>query len=404
MAPTSIIRRTLFSFPALLGLTLHAAVYVAAPLAAQETAAAGRGVVIQASVTEETIPPELTREQGAAALGAMSATLEAVCSLMDIAGGAMPMEVAAEFEGPLLSLGDACRGDVVPPPTTPEPVHSDYTIYIRDDLMTVEAAGYPKMVWQAAEGRQSKMWFEDPETGRIVPFGLPGGITPLRSVEESTPAADADVDASTSPTGRTDELLGYPVREYHTERAIRPGFAAQLTAMMADVSIQSRGSAWIAPETPYNEVVATFFANFATGTESQSGGVLTGLTSSMADGARLGVPLKSVDTTSVVLSAIIDSDVPSTVELEKTVDTTVITDIRWEDIPDEKFWGDNPPPDGTDPRAPAATPSPSPGDEPCDCSCEAMRELEDLDDDDPGALAKAMCAQECVTQWMHCGG
>jgi hypothetical protein len=301
----------------------------------------------------------------------------------------------------------------------PGPVTSDYTIFIRENRMAVHAAGLPTMVWRVIPGSHSEMYFYDPETGEIQSFGGGnfenhfGGPLEIINLQDGDREFDerAPFDFYASgPTllGPDGERLGYPVHRYefgHQTTVRLPMIDGQpmMMTMFATPMTETYGEVWIARDTPYNTVVGGFFRNFAAHVDPGSDGMLGGLTGQMARLADLGVPMVTVDTATVTVSI---PDTYESVIIEKSVTRSVVTDIRFGHYNVEELEGIF----GPEPSSLEGTPDSHAGPEggaggdSCDCSCDAFREFQDLDENDPGAMAKAMCAQQCVSRWISCAG
>ena len=417
------------------GLRIHTAVLLAAgmlmaapapPLAGQQEVVDTRLVIMNVRTTET--GRQLNEQQ----VAMLEQARGSVCGLLAAAAGAIPQDMpGTETGGPLhTAMGDLCR----PPPgegISGEPTieTTDYTIYIQENRMSVHTEDFPVMVWRVIPGSGAQMYFYDPETGRIQNFGgeVPGNVLEelnlqdpegrlnLQDADRATNVAIDYIPRGPSLLGAGGERLGYPVHRYELGHQMVPEWARN-NAPFGTMRVYSDGGAWIAHDTPYNEVVGRFFENFATHVDSGTGGMLAGLTASMAQLGRLGVPMETVDTTSVRLTLTgagsgfeTETGVetfPDELILEQTIARTVVTDIRFgtyeiEDL--EEIFG--PEQDETLTQG-AGGNDENPDDRPppCDCTCEGFREFQDLDENDPNAMAKVMCAQQCVSRWISCGG
>lgn len=294
----------------------------------------------------------------------------------------------------------------------PEVESADVTIYIRPDLSRIEA-DEATMIWRPATASQGAgMWITDPSSGRLMAVDL----NLMNSVAgQVAPGAEPRDYTIERVAGRApEERLGHTVYLYRFSYTM-PVDPSGIGAAMAGAGpgmglnagrIEASGTAWIAPDMPEGDDIAAFYTNFASSFGGQ--GMMGGLSSGMARMAELGVALETNDTTKAFIKRPVEleSGAPGTIDVLVLQGTThsVVTDVSRRPLDDEDFFGAEGEPPAGDPRSPAASPAPGvpPTPENCDCSCGAMKELEDLDEDDPDAMAKAMCAQQCVGQWMQC--
>jgi hypothetical protein len=383
----------------------------APPLAAQQEVVDTRLVIMNVRETEEDVP--LNEEE---TVRLLEAARGGACALLR----AIPPEIAMQVVPP--GLGLACTDEFRINRVVPRKEITDYTIFIRENRMAVRAAGLPTMVWQVIPGSHAEMYFYDPETGRIETLaqdweGNPLEIINLQAVDrrdgELNPAQYGFEALNLGPDG---ERLGYPVHRHLFRDGIISRELASL-GLPSGLLVLSVGHILIAPDTPYNGVVGRFFENFAAHVDSGSEGMLGGMTRTMALIGSAGVPMVMADTTTVSLPILatdaIDGGGDDLVEpplqrfvVQRTSTRSEVTDIRFGHYGVEELEGIfGPDPTSMEGNPDSPTPSSSGvGDDerpPCDCSCEAMDALEDLDENDPGALEQAMCAQTCMPRWLQ---
>jgi hypothetical protein len=406
---------------------MHAAALLAAgmvmtaaapPLAAQQEVVDTRLVIMNVRETEEDLT--LNEEE---TVRLLEAARSGACNLLRAFGDAAPETSMSVVP---LSLAESCYPERRITRLAPRREVTDYTIFIRENRMAVHAAGLPTMVWRVIPGSHAEMYFYDPETGEIQSFGGrdfenhfggPLEIINLQAADrmdaEHNPAQYQFISSYEGPDG---ERLGYPVHRHLFVDGVTAGGLASL-GIPSGALILSVGHILIAPDTPYNGVVGRFFENFAAHVDSGSGGMLGGMTRAMALIGSAGVPMVMADTTTVTLpilaTAAIDEGTGDLVGpplqpivVQRTSTRSEVTDIRFghygvEEL--EGIFGPEPPSLEGTPDSPTPSRSGEGGEErpPCDCSCQAMHELEDLDESDPGALHKAMCAQQCMPQWLQ---
>lgn len=305
---------------------------------------------------------------------------------------------------------------------TPESTSSGYTIYIEPDLFMLQSAGF-NMIWQPARaGRDATMWYTDPSTGQLTP--LPKTLTEVdAAVGDQAQHSGADLTPLAGSTPR--ELLGYTAYGYrysYTMDLDMGGFGVGASNQGMPGSVQNvvEGEAWIAPDVPDADKITAFYRNFAASFGNQ-GGMMGGQTGVMASLTELGVPLETSETIrTYLISSLPGHDAERTLVVEGT-STSVVTDIQSRKIEDEELFGPGGLPpvlaggsaaagasSGADPQlgAPASTQDPDSKafqvEKPCDCSCDAFEALKTMDDDDPDALGKAVCARKCMAKWVGC--
>ena len=300
---------------------------------------------------------------------------------------------------------------------TPDHEESNSTVYIAPDLFKMESEGQTMYWVPAGPGTPPSMWFQDPSSGQLKGVSL-GMVDPIFG-----DAAQHSGLEITPLEGRPPRIIaghqafGYSY-SYVMNLGMIPGMPigpAGGANSPAGAQNVVEGEAWIAPDIPEGDRVAAFFANFAA--SFGQGGMMGGQTSVLADLTENGIPLETEET----LRTYLLSQVPGSEErklMMESVSKSTVTSISTTTITEDELFDGGPSPldlSAQEGGPPAATPDPGapgfPGDAgdnarrgqvECDCSCDAMRELEDLDEDDPDAMAKAMCAQQCVMQWMQC--
>lgn len=269
----------------------------------------------------------------------------------------------------------------------------DYVIHIRPDEFRLKAQGFT-MVW-----RSGKMSYTDPRTGSLTPIDLnmvnsnvaEGRID--HSGMEVTPMAGA----------QTKGVSGHLTRGYdYNYQMDMPLPGGMGLGSMGDGAAQVEviGEAWIARGLPEAEQIATFYRNFASAFGDQNS-MMGGQTAGMAKLAEIGVPLKTTETSSVYVMMPQENGDLAPLRVLQTVATTTVTDIST--VPLSEVEEEAPPPDLEEPPAQTQVPGGQPPEpEPCDCSCDAFLALQDLDENDPEAMGKAMCARQCMAKWVGC--
>lgn len=303
---------------------------------------------------------------------------------------------------------------------TPDRESSTGTIYITPDAFVMNSGGQ-MIVWMPAPrgGGSARMW-----------YGSPGaGLTPVDlnyiNAFVGDQARHSGIDPRPLP-GETRTIAGHSARGYSYDYAMSlgmDGWAGMGAATggaaggAGAVSAQNvvEGETWIARGLPEAEQVSAFFRKFA---DSFDGGMMGGQIGVMADLADLGVPLETSET----LRTYLLSQVPGSDERQlvmESVSTSRVTDISMTTLTEEELYGpgglpldvaaneQGAGPAAATPGAPGAPGAPGSGravsiEQPCDCSCTAFEELQDLDEDDPEAMRKAMCAQQCMARWIAC--
>jgi len=265
----------------------------------------------------------------------------------------------------------------------------DYVVYIRPEEFRLEAQGFT-MLWRAGE-----MWYTDPRTGALTAIDL----NVANSAAQDRIHHDGMI-VTPMPGAQTKGVSGHLTRGYDYSYTIGVGAESQAAA-----TVEVTGEAWIASRLPEREQIATFYQNFASAFGDQQS-MMGGQTAGMARLAEIGVPLETTDTASVYMMTIDENGEPFPLRVRKTVSTTTVTNISTVPLSElqEEVEAEPPPVDLEEPPAETQVPGGQPPDEPepCDCSCTAFEELQDLDEDDPDAMAKAMCAQKCMAKWVGC--
>ena len=301
---------------------------------------------------------------------------------------------------------------------TPDQESSTATIYITPDAF-VTSSGGQMIVWMPAPRGapgSARMW-----------YGSPGALSTVNLNQINAFVGDQAQHSGIDPRplpGETRTIAGHSARGYSYDHAMSLGTGGLFgdagggaAGGVGPVAAQNvvEGETWIATGLPEAEQVRAFFRKFA---DSFDGGMMGGQIGVMADLADLGVPLETSET----LRTYLLSQIPGSDErqlIRESVSTSRVTDISMVTLTEEELFGPGGLPiDLAAAEAdPAATPVPgapgAPGSgsgnadvgqlqEPCDCSCDAFEELEELDEDDPDAMAKAMCAQQCMARWIGC--
>lgn len=276
----------------------------------------------------------------------------------------------------------------------PEAETMDYTIYIRPEEFRLKAQGFT-MVWRSGEMR-----YTDPRTGKLEPIDLNW----VNSNVAEGRVEHSGMEVTPMPGAQTKGVSGHLTRGYdYNYKMDVPSPVAMGLGSMGDgaAEVEVIGQAWIARSLPEAEQIATFYRNFASAFGDQQS-MMGGQTAGMARLAEIGVPLETTETSSVYMMMPQENGDLAPLRVLQTVSTTTVTDIST--VPLSEVEEEAPPPDLEEP--PAATPVPGgqPPDEPepCDCSCDAFVALQDFDEDDPDAMAKAMCAQQCMAKWVGC--
>lgn len=377
------------------------------PVMAQDGAQAS-GIVLkvhQESTEEFPAQDEMlvgAREAGvegselAAVLGGLLGALADAAPVPISAGDRMKLDLGLLLGG--FKLDEAMRKAGQPP----EVRYTDATIYIRPDLFRMEA-DEGTVIWRpATPGQDAAMWVTDPSSGQLIPLNLNIANSVAGSVAPGADAGDYEIQKVKGKASK--EMLGHTVHFYRYSYTmdIDPfgmgggtlGETLASSGTGPPARTETSGTAWIAPDMPEAGDIAAFYSNFASSLGGQ--GMLGGLTSGMAKMAELGVPLETTDTTTTYIKVLTETEAgePATAELlvSRSTSKSEVTDISIQPLDDGDFFGE----EGTPPPA-----TPDPG-APCDCGCDAMKELQDLDEDDPNAMAKAMCAQQCMSKWMAC--
>lgn len=302
---------------------------------------------------------------------------------------------------------------------TPDNESGDYTIFIRPDVFRMDADGQA-LVWiPASGGGRAAMYVSNPETGGMEYLDLSWANQGFGSAAEHSGVDPA-------PTGQTRQILGHTAHHYTYTYSMDVGIFGPMGAPPSstdDAALPSArnevtGELWVAPDMPQAAEISAFYANFAS---SFGGGMLGGQTGVMADLAALGVPLAGGET----LETYLLSGLPGTEErtlVMESVSSFEVTEVSERVLTDEEMFGDllvdgelpEPPADGVAaggesaaPGAPSGTAgsgSGGPVRQECDCSCKGFEELQNMDENDPDAMAKAMCARQCMMQWATCVG
>lgn len=264
----------------------------------------------------------------------------------------------------------------------------DYVVHIRPEEFRLNAQGFT-MVWRAGE-----MKYTDPRTGKLEPIDLNWVNSEVAGGRIHHDGMQVDP----MPGAQTKGVAGRLTRGYEYSYTMGVGSESQAAAM-----VEVEGEAWIASNLPEGEQVATFYRNFASAFGDEQS-MMGGQTAGMARLAEIGVPLETTDTSSVYMMTVDENGEIFPLRVRRTVSTTTVTSIST--VPLSELEEEAPPPDLEEPPAetqvPGGQPPDEPEPEPCDCSCKAFVALQDLDEDDPDAMGKAMCAQQCMAKWVGC--
>lgn len=286
---------------------------------------------------------------------------------------------------------------------TPDHEESSSTIYIRPDLFKMVSEGQTMYWVPGGPGVSPSMWFEDPSSGQLkgVPLDLVDPV--FGDAAQHTGLEITPMPGSPSRIIAGHQAFGYSYG-YVMNLGMIPGMPigpAGGENSPAGAQNVVEGVAWIAPDVPEGDRIAAFFANFAA--SFGQGGMMGGQTSVLADLTENGIPLETEET----LRTYLLSQVPGSEErklMMESVSKTTVTVISVTTMTEDELFDGGPSPLDLEPAQDGglADGNARRSQVECDCSCDAMRELEDLDEDDPDAMAKAMCAQRCVMQWMQC--
>jgi OmpA-OmpF porin, OOP family len=278
---------------------------------------------------------------------------------------------------------------------TPERESADYTVYIQSDRFRLEADGFT-MHWLPGDATTPPgMWFSDPATGQLSPVSLGEVDEALGDVVQHS-----GTQIRPSPGEPTREILGHTARAYTYRQTMDvriPGFGAMAAAAAGGPDVAAvivvEGTAWIAPDVPEADVVAAFYRNFAGGFGSPQS-MLGGQTAGMAALAELGVPLETTEDIATYLIVALppdaageaDPELPRRTQIQvlQGRSTSKVTGLSTGPLDDDLFpTGPPPPPE-------------------CDCSCDAFKALQEMDRNDPNAIARATCARQCMSRWVRC--
>lgn len=299
-------------------------------------------------------------------------------------------------------LGDASK------PTT---TSLDYEIYVRGDTMALVMDGQVMMVWEAPEGKPARVISPGPGTKPLnVPLPLLDSVTGVGATAESGEwAATLMFNGYSKPSrvgGATKQILGTTTQLYRYGYSILPA-ATNVAGIRTDVA----GGAWVTGNSEYRDQIAAFYRAFADGA---AGGqrqprMMSGLTTVMADITALGVPLATADTARTYLAFVLpDAGEPVKSMMAVSVSTSEIKSIRREPPGFNITFVDD---DPQQPGSPPGAQTRPPARQGCDCSCDAWKAFKALEKKskeeiraDPTIMAKAMCASQCATKWVSCGG
>lgn len=386
-----------------------------------------QGVVVQVmqeSTTRHVQAQEVADQAAAAGIDTnmLSMLFGQLTDMAGVAAAEMPGEFAAMLPPGImnkLQIGGQFAayklGNELQEMRTPESASSAYVIFIRPDLFMMQSPG-ARMVWLP----EGSMYYTDPATGQLRSAGA--GLRAADAMVDQAEHSGADPTPLPGNPSRT--ILGYKAYGYHYSYTMDLGMGgfgpgAATSGMSASVQNVVEGEAWIAPDMPEADQVAAFYRNFAA-SFGGSNGMMGGQTGVMASLASLGVPLETSETIKTYMLSTLPGHDDRVLVVEGTSKSTV-TAITSREIEDEELFG----PAGLPPvlaggeAAAGASPGAdlSPGasassqdpdskafhvEKSCDCSCDAFEALKTMEDDDPDALGKAMCARQCMAKWLGC--
>lgn len=367
---------------------------------------------IEQETTSRNVQAQETAEWAAANgidTGMLSMIFGQMTDAIGVGLAAAPGELAAALPADImtkLQLGGQLAayeiGSELRDARTPDHDSSSATIYITPDLFMM-IQGEQAIVWMPAPADASgsaRMWFGNRSTGQFTPVDL-NHINTFIGDEAQHSGIDP-----TALVGGPRTIAGHSARGYRYNytmdlaMGVFPG-AEAATGMMgppgdAPASAQNvvEGEAWIARDLPEALQVRSFFQEFA---GSFDGGMMGGQVGVMADLAALGVPLETKET----LRTYLLSQVPGSDERQlmmESVSTMTVTDITMTTLTEEELFG----PGGLSVEGTTGSAEAGLVEQPCDCSCTAFEELQELDENDPDAMARAMCAQKCMAKWVAC--
>jgi len=256
-----------------------------------------------------------------------------------------------------------------------------YTVYLKKDRMRLQTGTSAMLAALAPDGSAAEWAVLDPSTGRVVGTDvLAAGL----NVNRWNPSGEVEVeDVTVGPAagGTTRQIVGQLAQPYHfaytvTQFPMGRGEGAPKVVTKVD------GHAWLAESGDYagDSRLRAFFRNFAQTIGDQAPG---GSPSELARLHDYGLMLADSITAHAFLELKADERHGLTLPVIESTSTSVVTSISRQPLDDTMFAGFE--------RA----------EQECDCSCGAFEELKKLEEDDPNALGKAMCATECTMKWVR---
>lgn len=437
MSPSA--RRLSLIAPIIIALVSAAAVM--APRIPNPGFAGPTGVTIRGkTITEERGNMLYDRMKANGQAGILSAMPNALGSLADQLGG----QIDAAAPGLLEGLGLADRipdgsdisdvgGGIVDDveqsgglKTTTE----DFVIRMADGRMRMDQGSMSMLFLTDAEEGVSQVWFIDHEAKQM--WGMPSQAATLAGRVTGSAHSGMNI----SDPGPTQTLMGHSASRYTFDyETTSDPMAASLGAMqqqdenvkMAAV-VETNGEAWIAAGVDGADEVASFYRSLAAaiGTFESGSEMQSGFASGLARLTDLGMPLKVIQESTVILEAQIETEAKSDT-LAWTRATTTIESITREELDVDIFDSDGDPLSSYERSSMPGLAGAGGGaelhnrnasgdgnainvrgKEGCDCSCTAFERMQEMSKDkkamqnNPDAMKLAMCARECAMKWVAC--
>jgi hypothetical protein len=260
----------------------------------------------------------------------------------------------------------------------PNPSSRDLLILIKDDRMRVDMGTSSLLARLDEDGAVLEWGVLDPGSGRVVDSELFDVAVKERS---SAPydgiAGGADnVEVKNQGPTKTDEIkqiADHTARRYDFSQMVRVFPLGTSGGSYPMVVMKRSGQVWIAEDGRYvNDPAASAVSHqFIQGMPSE----LVRLT---AQGLVLGA-----DDESTISTGMVDAEGSASGIALDASSPFRVTSISREVVDETLFAGFE-----QDKQA-------------CDCSCSAFEALKKLDENDPNAMGKAMCAQKCTMKWVQ---